>query len=218
MNFIRTSILFLLVAFTFLGNVGFSVFTHTCKKDGISRSFFIQQNHQCEQHQEESLPPCCKKKVIKDDNCCNDEVDVVKIKLDFHNDYHPTIETLCFNLPSIKFRFKERYLEMYQQNIDVLGDEFTISRDLEVEEYVRINFNEVANLYYLVPFNKNKVEEFDEESSAVTGSSVARFNVKGFNDAAHSFDNTKRSFAQATQAFEQAAQRLEKRLKVHPKK
>ena len=63
----------------------------------------------------------------------------------------------------IKFRFKERYLEMYQQNIDVLGDEFTISRDLEVEEYVRINFNEVANLYYLVPFNKNKVEEFDEE-------------------------------------------------------
>ena len=63
----------------------------------------------------------------------------------------------------IKFRFKERYLEMYQQNIDVLGDEFTISRDLEVEEYVRINFNEVANLYYLVPFNENKVEEFDEE-------------------------------------------------------
>ena len=63
----------------------------------------------------------------------------------------------------IKFRFKERYLEMYQQNIDVLGNEFTISRDLEVEEYVRINFNEVANLYYLVPFSENKVEEFDEE-------------------------------------------------------
>ena len=108
MNFIRTSIFILLAAFTFFGNVGFSVFTHTCKKDGISRSYFIQQNHNCEQHQEESLPPCCKKKAIKDDNCCNDEVDVVKIKLDFHNDYHPTIETLCFNLPSNKFKFEEK--------------------------------------------------------------------------------------------------------------
>ena len=108
MNFIRTSIFILLAAFTFFGNVGFSVFTHTCKKDGVSRSYFIQQNHNCEQHQEESLPPCCKKKAIKDDNCCNDEVDVVKIKLDFHNDYHPRIETLCFNLASNKFKFEEK--------------------------------------------------------------------------------------------------------------
>jgi hypothetical protein len=90
-NFIRSSLVKVLAAFTCLGNVGFNVFTHTCKKDGISRSLFIHQNHQCEHHQEESLPPCCKKKAIKDDNCCNDEVDVVKINLDFFNQYQVSI-------------------------------------------------------------------------------------------------------------------------------
>lgn len=65
----------------------------------------------------------------------------------------------------IKFRFKQRYLEMYEQNIDILGDDFIISRDLEIEEYVRINFNVVDKLYYLSPSVKDKVEvdEFDYE-------------------------------------------------------
>ena len=63
-----------------------------------------------------------------------------------------------------------------------------------------------------------EIEEFDEESNAVAGSPVAKFNVKGFNDAAHSFDNTKHSFAQTTQAFEQAAQHLEKRFQARSKK
>jgi hypothetical protein len=63
----------------------------------------------------------------------------------------------------IKFRFKERYLEMYEQNIDILGNDFIISRDLEVEQYVKINFNVIDKLYYLSPSIKDKVEvdEFD---------------------------------------------------------
>jgi len=90
-KFIRTAIFILLVAFTFIGNVGFSVFTHTCKKDGVFRSYFIEQSDHCDEHQEETLPPCCKKKVVNDNDCCNDEVDVVKINLDFYNQYQVSI-------------------------------------------------------------------------------------------------------------------------------
>ncbi len=107
MKFIRTAIFILLVAFTFIGNVGFNVFTHTCKKDGVFRSYFIEQSDHCDEHQEETLPPCCKKKVVNDDDCCNDEVDVIQIKLDFHNQYQPSIET-CFSvIESIKYDFEK---------------------------------------------------------------------------------------------------------------
>jgi hypothetical protein len=106
-NFLRTTILFLFIAFTFLGNVGFSIFTHTCKKDGVFRSYFIEQSDHCDEHQEETLPPCCKKKTIKDKGCCNDEVDVIQIKLDFHNQYQTSIQ-LCFSeFESIKYGFKK---------------------------------------------------------------------------------------------------------------
>lgn len=82
----------------------------------------------------------------------------------------------------IKFRFKERYLEMYEQNIDILGNDFIISRDLEVEHYVKINFNVIDKLYYLSPFVENKVEvdEFDHGYP---------INYQGFSDIFGTQDN-----------------------------
>ena len=49
----------------------------------------------------------------------------------------------------IKFRFKERYNQMYKDNLDVLDDMFYISRDTELEQYVKSKYDEVTELYYL---------------------------------------------------------------------
>jgi hypothetical protein len=49
----------------------------------------------------------------------------------------------------IKVRFRERYYSMYEEHIDDLKDYFVINRDENAEQYVKINFNEEVNLYYL---------------------------------------------------------------------
>ena len=116
-KFIRSAIFILLVAFTFIGNVGFSIFTHTCKEDGVFRSYFIEQTDHCDEHQEETLPPCCKKKTIKDKGCCNDEVDVIQIKLDFHTQYQTSIETFFSEIKSIKYGFEKNVVLCSNQQL-----------------------------------------------------------------------------------------------------
>lgn len=49
----------------------------------------------------------------------------------------------------IKFRFKERYNQMYKDNLDILDSMFYISRDTEAEQYVKSKYGEVTELYYL---------------------------------------------------------------------
>ena len=51
----------------------------------------------------------------------------------------------------IKFRFKERYLEMFESNVDILEKHFIITRDKEAEEYVKSQYLEDVKLYYLMP-------------------------------------------------------------------
>ena len=51
----------------------------------------------------------------------------------------------------IKFRFKERYLEMFESNLDMLETHFIITRDNEAEEYVKSQYLEDVKLYYLMP-------------------------------------------------------------------
>ncbi len=51
----------------------------------------------------------------------------------------------------IKLRFKERYHEMYQLLESQISKYFKIDRDLESEEYVRINHKEEVRLYTLHP-------------------------------------------------------------------
>lgn len=63
----------------------------------------------------------------------------------------------------IKFKFRDRYYSMYNENIDELKDYFVINRDPQAEEYVRVHFNEEVNLYYLSPIiskNKSETDEF----------------------------------------------------------
>ena len=87
MNALKSILVLTLIVFTFLGNVGVNVFTHSCKEDGVFRSYFVQTQNHCIDHVIESVPPCCEKKVIKDDGCCNDEVEVYKVNFDFFTNY-----------------------------------------------------------------------------------------------------------------------------------
>lgn len=62
----------------------------------------------------------------------------------------------------IKTKFKDRYFSMYKEYFDELKDYFEIKRDHHAEEYVRINFNEECNLYYLSPIIKEKSDDIGE--------------------------------------------------------
>lgn len=114
----RTLIFSLLILFTFIGNVGMNVFTHSCKEDGIFRSYFVQLQDHCEDHDKEVVPSCCKKKEVKDKDCCNDELDVFKIKLDFFSQYQVSIPLFFLqgNLNQYTFEFGETRLLSFYQN------------------------------------------------------------------------------------------------------
>lgn len=62
----------------------------------------------------------------------------------------------------IKFKFRERYYSMYNDHIEQLNCYFTIKRDHQAEQYVKINFNEEVNLYYLSPIIQENSSEVDE--------------------------------------------------------
>jgi len=62
----------------------------------------------------------------------------------------------------IKTKFKDRYHSMYNEYVGELNDYFKIKRDHQAEEYVRINFNEECNLYYLSPIIKEKSDDIGE--------------------------------------------------------
>jgi hypothetical protein len=48
-----------------------------------------------------------------------------------------------------KFRFKERYFEMFSQNKDILDKYFKIERDKEIEEFLKLHKNVETELYGL---------------------------------------------------------------------
>lgn len=116
-------ILSFLILFTFIGNIGFSVFTHSCEEDGIFRSYFVQsQNHCDEEKAIEQLPPCCQKEKLASCNkaeiekdCCNDAVDVYKINLDYFSDYKVAVPSLiCVeNVNLFAFHFETVELSKY---------------------------------------------------------------------------------------------------------
>jgi hypothetical protein len=49
----------------------------------------------------------------------------------------------------IKIRFRERYLDIFKQYSKDLKPYFIIKRDSQAEQYVKLNFGEEVNLYYL---------------------------------------------------------------------
>jgi hypothetical protein len=62
----------------------------------------------------------------------------------------------------IKLRFRERYLDLYKEYSDELKDYFTIKRDIEAEDYVKIHYQKEVQLFYLSP--KSVTDSSDEVS------------------------------------------------------
>ena len=77
----RLSIWFIVVL-VFAGNIGISVYSHICSKDGVFISLLISNDSHCQEKQK-NLPPCCQKKKSKKDNCCHNETKVIKLKADY---------------------------------------------------------------------------------------------------------------------------------------
>ncbi len=72
--------------------------------------------------------------------------------------------SLIYNFADrIKYRFRERYFEMYNQHSHLLKDFFTIERDYEAEDYVMIQYQKDVTLFYLKPIEEKKEtkDEFD---------------------------------------------------------
>ena len=60
----------------------------------------------------------------------------------------------------LRYKFKSRYFDLYNQNIDSLKDDFEIKRDESTENYIKINFNEDSLIYYLSPIiDSEKIDE-----------------------------------------------------------
>jgi hypothetical protein len=101
---VQTIILFSLISYVFVGNVGLSVFTHTCEEDGVFRSFFIQLDDHCASEHED-LPACCVAEK-QDKDCCQDEEKIYKVNWDyFHQDQIdlPSFDNLEFTITKFNY-------------------------------------------------------------------------------------------------------------------
>lgn len=59
----------------FFGNVGISIFTHSCREEGLSKSIFLASND-CNSNL--SSDACCEEEEDKN-TCCSDETQIVKL-------------------------------------------------------------------------------------------------------------------------------------------
>lgn len=81
MQIVRSYILGAIVLLFLFGNIGFEVFKHICREDGVTVAYVINTIEHCDEHVED-LPPCCQEK-HDDKGCCDDEVSFYQIKLDY---------------------------------------------------------------------------------------------------------------------------------------
>jgi hypothetical protein len=85
--------------------IGVPIHKHFCDMDGAFASVLVKVDHQCNEPHTD-LPPCCQKEQTND-NCCSDEVEVVKTNLDQINsdqqqfDFE-NLEVVLFFMPSIE--------------------------------------------------------------------------------------------------------------------
>jgi hypothetical protein len=63
----------------------------------------------------------------------------------------------------IKLRFRERYLDLYKEYSHILKDYFTIKRDIEAEEYVKVQHQKEVQLFYLSPVDTSSDESVTEQ-------------------------------------------------------
>lgn len=82
----RISVLSLLLVFL-VTNIGFGIYTHTCKISGTDTSYFFQTEDSCASHahkpQVEETHACCSKNTAEvETGCCSTDKDYVQLGLD----------------------------------------------------------------------------------------------------------------------------------------
>ena len=104
MQIVRGTISFIFILFILVGSSGLKVFTHSCEEDGIFTSYFIQLEDHCEDEKED-LPSCCQTETQKEDDCCNDEVEVYKVKFDYFQDVQLDVPFFALQPEAIKIKY-----------------------------------------------------------------------------------------------------------------
>ena len=87
---VKLLISLLLVTLQLALQVGVPIHKHFCEMDGVFTSVVLKIDHECEDEAPKNeLPPCCQAKQdqnceaqINKDDCCSDELEVVKTTLD----------------------------------------------------------------------------------------------------------------------------------------
>jgi hypothetical protein len=85
-KYVKLSLVVFSFGILFVGNIGMNVFKHICKEDGVSISYFLQDEHHCQEKEKscKEAKSCCAKDIKED--CCSDEVQYFQIKLDYVNE------------------------------------------------------------------------------------------------------------------------------------
>ena len=71
-----------LIALQLASQVGIPIHKHFCEMDGVFASVFVKVDHECKEPHPD-LPPCCQATPAQEkDDCCSDELEVVKTDID----------------------------------------------------------------------------------------------------------------------------------------
>lgn len=116
-----------------------NIFKHVCLEDGVSVSYFVQNTHDCDQH-EHVEPACCHKPLEKEKDCCTDIVEYFKVDLD----YYESIEGLNFDFipaaPASIFKFERVLIVCEPAKVSHLYDDppFHSPKVLRIQKQVFI--------------------------------------------------------------------------------
>ena len=88
----------------FFGNIGISVYTHSCSEAGVSKSFFIAQN-KCEDS--EGSKSCCESEQEETNNCFSDETLIIQVDEKYIQNHGITKVLISeFDIPTIFYHSK----------------------------------------------------------------------------------------------------------------
>lgn len=78
-------ILFISALFLLIGSIGVNIFLHTCEEDGTFVSYFVPSDEKdhCEKAHQEKPACCTSDETETEDDCCGDEIKLVKVNLDY---------------------------------------------------------------------------------------------------------------------------------------
>lgn len=81
MHRFRSYLILLGTVFLLVGSIGFNVFEYSCAEGGVFVSYVVDKGDPCDE-KKDGADACCQSHGDEDD-CCDEELDFLQIKLDF---------------------------------------------------------------------------------------------------------------------------------------